>query len=65
MNILKKTISICLAIILATSVMGATLISASALSSDARYYESIPDTVYATVGEPFEIFYNNIVSLPD
>lgn len=65
MNILKKTISICLAIILATSVMGATLISASALSAEARYYESIPDTVYATVGEPFEIFYNNIVSLPD
>ncbi|MBR6552503.1 MAG: SGNH/GDSL hydrolase family protein, partial [Clostridia bacterium] len=65
MNILKKVIAISMALVLVTSVLCSTLISASALSQDARYYESIPETVYATVGEPFEIFYENIVSLPD
>lgn len=65
MNILKRFISVCLVFVFVFSIFGATVISASALSKNARYYESIPETVYATVGEPFKIFYNNILSLPD
>ena len=33
---------------------------ASALSENARYYESIPDTVYATAGEKFKSYYTNV-----
>ncbi len=64
MNILKRIISACLVFILMFSFFSMSLISASALSDGARYYESIPKIVYATVGEPFKIYYNNILSLP-
>ena len=64
MNILKRIISACLVFILMFSFFSTSLISASALSEGARYYESIPKIAYATVGEPFKIYYNNILSLP-
>ncbi|MBR2875826.1 MAG: hypothetical protein IKC01_01680 [Clostridia bacterium] len=37
---------------------------ANALSENAKYYESVPEIVYATVGKPYIIYYNNVVSLP-
>ena len=63
MNLSKRIISICLIFVLVFSGVGATAINASALSENARYYESIPETVHATVGNPFKIFYNNILSI--
>ena len=60
MNLLKRVISVCLIFVIVFSGVGATKINASALSENARYYESIPETVHATVGNPFKIFYNNI-----
>lgn len=64
MNFMKRIVSITLIIVLALSVVGATTIEAMALSENARYYESIPETAYATVGVPFKIYYNNVLSLP-
>ncbi|MBQ6935039.1 MAG: hypothetical protein IJN49_00695 [Clostridia bacterium] len=64
MNISKRIISVCLVFVMVASVFGVTVINASALSENARYYEAVPETAYATVGEPFKIFYNNVLSLP-
>lgn len=65
MNCVKRVISVCLVLVLSVPMFSATAINAFALSENARYYESIPETVYATVDEPFEIYYKNILSLPD
>ena len=65
MNLSKRIISICLIFVLVFSGVGATAINASALSENARYYESIPENAYAIVNQPFKIYYNNILSLPD
>lgn len=64
MNLLKRVISVCLIFVFVISGVGAAVINASALSENARYYESIPETAYSVVGEPFKIYYNNILSLP-
>ena len=64
MNLLKRVISVCLIFVIVFSGVGATKINASALSENARYYEAVPETAYSTVGEPFKIYYNNILSLP-
>lgn len=64
MNLFKRVISVCLIFIFVFSVFSSSVITASALSENARYYESIPETVYATVGQPLRIYYNNILSLP-
>lgn len=65
MILFKRSISVCLIFILVFSVFSISDITASALSENARYYESIPETVYATVGKAFKIYYNNVLSLPD
>ncbi len=64
MNFIKRAISVSLIIILAFSIIGTTAIDALALSENARYYEAIPEVAHATVGVPFKIYYNNILSLP-
>jgi len=64
MVFLKRVISVCLVVVLTLSIFAASGINAFALSENARYYESIPEIAYATVGEPFEIYYNNVLSLP-
>lgn len=64
MNLLKRFVSVCLVFVFVFSVFSTSVITASALSENARYYESIPETVYATVNQPFKIYYNNILSLP-
>ncbi len=61
LSFFKKIISLCLSVVVLSSVF---VTGASALSENARYYESIPDTVYATAGEKFKFYYNNILSLP-
>ncbi len=65
MNFIKRAISVSLIIILALSIVGNTAIEALALSENARYYEAIPEVAHATVGVPFKIYYNNILSLPN
>lgn len=64
MSFLKRVISVCLVVVLTLSIFTVSGINASALSENARYYESIPEIAYATVGEPFAIYYKNILSLP-
>ncbi|MBE6748157.1 MAG: hypothetical protein E7557_02895 [Ruminococcaceae bacterium] len=64
MGVLKRIISVCLTLALVVSFVGVSAVTASALSENARYYESIPETAYATVGEVFKIYYNNVLSLP-
>ena len=63
MNLFKRIISAFFIFIFVFSVSGTSVITASALSENARYYESIPETVHVTVGNPFKIFYNNILSI--
>ena len=64
MNLFKRVISACLIFVFVFSVFSSSVITASALSENARYYESIPETVYATAGKAFKIYYNNILSMP-
>ena len=64
MGVLKKIVSVCLTLALVFSFMGISAVNVSALSENARYYESIPETAHATVGEAFKIYYKNILSLP-
>lgn len=64
MNFIKRAIAVCLIIVLAASFVGTTAIEGLALSENARYYEAIPEVAHATVGVPFKIYYNNVLSLP-
>lgn len=65
MKFVKKFISINLIFVLLLSVFSGIAINAKAYSGDIKYYESIPETVYAIVNEPIEIYYNNIISKSD
>ncbi len=65
MKFLKKSVSICLVLILLSSIFSGAVIDAKALSDEIKYYESIPEKVYAIVGDPFEMYYSNIISRPE
>lgn len=65
MKILKRIISISLIIILLISVFSVTAINVKAYSRDIKYYESIPEIMYAITGESVSIYFKNIISRPD
>lgn len=65
MKFVKKFISINLIFVLLLSVFSGIAINAKAYSGDIKYYESIPETMYAITGESVDIYFKNIVSCPD
>lgn len=65
MRILKRMLTISLALVLATTVFSGTVINARAYTGEIPYYESIPESVYAITDEPVSIYYKNIISRPE
>lgn len=65
MKVVKRVLAVVFALILVVSSFSLTAVNVYALSENARYYEAIPETAYAITGEPFVMYYDNIISLPN
>ncbi len=62
---MKKVLSFTLALLMCVAFLASSPLNALALSENARYYNSLPKTIYAIKGETISIYFDDILSLPN